>query len=71
MDIRLICFNSGEQEEIASGEFGRFVKSTKYYHDKKKLALTAKAHLNDLIVKYQLTPKEATNLKICTIQILG
>ncbi|KAI7852017.1 hypothetical protein BDC45DRAFT_427448, partial [Circinella umbellata] len=47
MDLHLICFGSNQAEEdMCIGEFGKTINNRKYYHDKRKLVLVAKAQIN-------------------------
>lgn len=64
VDLRIMSTLNSKGGDYSLGEFAKMAEGTKYYHDKLKLALMAKFHLNSLL-------ESNTNVKYPFIMIMG
>lgn len=64
VDLRIMSTLNAKSGDYSLGEFAKMAEGTKLYHDKLKLVLMAKSHLNLLL-------KSNTNVKYPFIMITG
>ncbi|KAG0181048.1 hypothetical protein DFQ28_000111 [Apophysomyces sp. BC1034] len=71
MDLRMICMSTLTEVDISAGEFAKHITPAKYYHDKLKLVLSAKAQLNSIVKEYKLGLEQTKDIRICMVQVMG
>lgn len=57
--------------DSSNGEYARGATPAKFYHDRLKLSLGAKAYMNALLKKYPNLTEEDVKIKMPCIQVMG